>query len=134
MFGQDCNNKSERASADLTSDISGFIVSIKGLGLRGTNFTNLQAVELRPTTDFVVINKYASVDLVGGTAPGERQRNSGNSDITQEIVCSNPTGTSLIIEVRSLDTLALLTPDVFKFSLRFDVEVIPDAVGRGDVN
>ena len=136
VFGQDCNNGTERASGDLTADISGFIVSLKGIGLRGTNLNNLQdqGGSILPTTDFVVINKYANVDLVGGTAPNERQRCSGNSDLTQEVVCSNPTGTSITIEVRNLDTNNLITPDIFQFSLRFDVEVLPDEVSRGDIN
>jgi len=138
ICGQD-NTAGERASGLLTSDISGFVVRFKGLGLRGTNFSNVMrnATDYTtplPTQDFIVINKYGALDRGGGTDRDSLQVNSGNGDLTHEIVCSNPTGTELIIEVVDLDDQSLVIPGNFFFATRFEIEVIPDEISRGEVN
>ena len=122
----------ERSSGLITTDITGFIVRFKGLGLRGTNFSNCigSAVTPIPSQDFIVINKYNA----GGVERESLQLNSGNGYLTHEVVCSNPTGTDLIIEVRDLQDESFIIPANFFVACRFEIEVIPDEIGRGDFN
>ena len=139
ICGQD-NTAGERAGGVVTNDISGFCVRFKGLGLRGTNFSNLSNTldpdyeTPKPTQEFLVINRYGALDNGGGTARDSYQVNSGNGDLSQEVVCSNPTGTELIIEVVDLDDQQPIIPDGFYFATRFEIEVIPDEVSRGVVS
>ena len=134
------DTSAERASGLISGDISGFVVRFKGLGLRGTNFSNVMRnpddyTTPLPTQDFLVINKYGALDRNTGTIDRDSiQTNSGNGELTHEIVCSNPTGTELIIEVVDLDDQSLIVPGNFFFATRFEIEVIPDEISRGEVN
>lgn len=138
ICGQD-DTAGERAGGLLTKDLSGFIVRFSGLGLRGTNFSNAMMDALTyqnptPSPDFIVINKYGALDRSGTDVRDSLQVNSGNGYLTQEVVCSNPTGTSLEIEVRDLDDQEIIINANYFFYVRFEVEVIPDEIGRGEVN
>jgi len=130
----------ERPGGLITQDVSGFCVRFSGLGFRGTNFTNLSNKEVPeyktplPTAEFMVINKYASLDRSATAQRSSIQANSGSDTLNQEVVCSNPSGTFISIEVIDLDDQNIIIPDGFYIAIRFEVEVLPNSISSGNVN
>ena len=108
--------------------ISGFYVEINGLGLRPQLYTTAKASTLRGNKIFPVINQYG------------RRRRRGNDpdtifdfalrvaggDCNKEVICSNPTGSTIQVKAYSMDTGDLIADQGLDSIINFKIEMLPD--------
>ena len=108
------------ASSDY--DISSFYVEVNGIGLRPQNYTSGKSQSLRGCKNFLVVNKYGVLRVVGTT-----ERVSAGGECGIESICSNPVGSNLRIKVYSGDTGDLIADNSDLDSIiRFKIELLPD--------
>ena len=135
IIGQGDTN-ANRVSADVDKDISGFQVSIQGLGLRSSQYTNMSAVAgdlvVRPKQLFFVPNQYADIALPALAVLDRAEVNAGTPDLHDEVVISNPSGTHIVVEVRNIKTGLVIQDSPAYFSvLKFEIEVINEEISNG---
>lgn len=121
-----------RVTGDLDTDISGFVISVGGAGMRGSQFSNTSENKLTPNNQIVVLNKYGEVTANGQNR--DYQRLSGSDEEMSEIVISNPSGTNLNFQVRDVDTFLLLGvgDGTFYSLINFEIELLPPDVSSGN--
>ena len=131
VLGQGFTDAS-RVSGDTDADLSGFVISVGGLGFRGSQFTNSKQSKLTPNNEIIVINKYGEISP--NSTKRQHQVVSGSDEEMTEIVISNPSGTHLLFEVRSIDNNLLLPEGdgTYYSFINFEVEVLPPDVSSGN--
>lgn len=132
VLGQGFTDAS-RVSGDTDADLSGFVISVGGLGLRGSQFTNSKQSKLTPNNEIIVINKYG--EITPAATKREHQVVSGSDEEMTEIVISNPSGTHMIFEVRSIDNNQKLPEgdgSYYSF-INFEIELLAPDISMGDV-
>ena len=97
------NLDAERVSADGDFDPSGFVVQVNGLGMNNGYGQSINC-KLRSAPVFTVINKYATIVRTTLGADALLQRNAGGEYYGGSRLCSNPVGSMINVNVRSLDT------------------------------
>ena len=132
-------------------DTSGFYVIINGLGLRGQVFSNAKSnpvhgagvgnaavpAVLNQMNSFWIPNKYGKKKLVYSTdadapAGGDFNVLSGGYS-KKEVICSNPAGSRISVEVIDADTGVAISDDSDLYCvLDFSIEVIPTEVSSGN--
>lgn len=140
-----CNqgdSDNERVSNSINKDISGFILSVQGLGTRSmlynnTNLITETASALLPKSEFLVMNRYGTIVKNAG-AKDEHQVCSGDTQINTEVVVSNPSGTHLIFDLKNLDTYQNIhiqttpTTDEYYAVIKFEIELLNNQVSSGN--
>lgn len=111
-------------------DTSGFYVIISGVGLRGQSFMNTKSASLRQQRAFFVPNLYGT----GSTSKATTyNRISGSNELNQVVLCSNPAGTSLRVEVLDIDTGNKIVDNaVLQSVIEFSIELVPTEISNGD--
>tara|TARA_R110000737_G_scaffold129543_2_gene161806 strand:- start:294 stop:863 length:570 start_codon:yes stop_codon:yes gene_type:complete len=111
-------------------DTSGFYVIMSGIGLRGQTFLNTKSSSLRAQRTFFVPNTYGT----GSTSKSTTyNRLSGSSDLSQVVMCSNPAGTSIRVEVIDIDTGVKVVENAnLQSIIEFSIELVPTQISNGD--
>jgi len=107
VVAQGVGETTDRVSGSLDHDLSCFYVRINGLGIQPTMAT-LQNQTIRGSNTFFIPNENAQDGLV---ATEQYQRISGGKPSEYEVVCSNPTGTQVSVEVFDGESDGTLIPD-----------------------
>jgi hypothetical protein len=124
-MNEECANAGDRPSNSLQYDIPAFFVEINGLGLSPNNFnTNLNA-RLRGSNIFFIQNTLGLTNDNGLLGNGDYQVLCGGEYEKSEVVCSNPSGTSINVIVRDALTDAIIPNSVDIVSvLNFEIELL----------
>ena len=115
----------ERVSASADFDVSCFYVRIDGLGIQPSLGSTIQTGNIRyGTNTFFIANDGAGADL---RQSFQYQRISGGKPDDYEVVCSNPTGSSISVQVFDGESDGDLIPtgggDYFSI-LNFSIELL----------
>jgi hypothetical protein len=110
-------------------DTSGFFVIVNGLGVRGQALANSKSASLRRQNVFFVPNIYGT----GSTAKSNVfNRLSGSDNLNVEMLCSNPSGDTISIEVIDVDTGNRLTENAALYSMiEFKIELLDEDISTG---
>ena len=107
-------------------DIGGFFVEINGLGVKPHRFTTGKSANLRGNKIFTIINEYGQRRKADDDAHLNSRVNSGG-ECNQEIICSNPSGTTLQVKVYSLDSgNKIADQSTLDSIINFKIELLPD--------
>ena len=107
VVAQGTGETTERVSGPLDHDLSCFYVRINGLGIQPTIAT-LQNQTIRGSNTFFIPNENAQDGL---NSTEQYQRISGGKPSDYEVVCSNPTGTQVSVEVFDGESDGTLIPN-----------------------
>ena len=110
-------------------DTSGFFVILNGLGVRGQALANTKSEGLRRQNAFFVPNTYGLSDIA---IAGPYNRLSGSGGLNIEMLCSNPSGDSIQIEVIDADTGARLVDNENLYAMiEFKIELLDEDISSG---
>tara|TARA_R110002126_G_scaffold87473_2_gene210500 strand:- start:454 stop:1032 length:579 start_codon:yes stop_codon:yes gene_type:complete len=97
VINQNSRLTTDRVSGSLDQDLSCFYVSVNGLGIQPSMGSTIQNVRIRGTNTFFIPNENALDNL---TNNNQYPRISGGKTSTEyEVICSNPSGTSVSIQI-----------------------------------
>ncbi len=110
-----------RASGSTGHDLSGFLIEISGLGFSNSVYTD--NVRNKGNVQFFVANKYALADENDNK---QFQVNSGGEYYGENILCSNPYGTTLEVIVKDSRTEDNITNNTnLQVWITFSIELVP---------
>lgn len=112
----------------LITEKPGFIVNIKGLGIRNSSFVldDMDATNLLKNNDFFYVpNEYYMT--INNAAIGFIPSIAGSTSLDIKKLCSNPFGTNLMIEVKTDVNTPITITDGTRFNLHFQIVFVePD--------
>ena len=110
-------------------DTSGFFVILNGLGARGQALANTKSDSLKRQNAFFVPNTYGLSDI---GVSGPYNRLSGSDSLNIEMLCSDPSGSQITIEVIDADTGARVVDNGNLYSMvEFKIELLSDDISTG---
>ena len=137
-----------QGDSPMYGDSSGFYVIINGIGLRGQIFSNAKSnpvhaggagvgpvpSALFQMNSFWIPNTFGKRHIVtADDASGNFNVLSGGYS-KKEVICSNPAGSKLNVEVIDADTGERIDGDIELYAvLDFSIEVIPNKISTGNV-
>lgn len=115
----------ERASNSTTNDIDGFYVLLNGIGFSANNYTETKACGSLCNA-FSVFNSLAQTDL---TNSNNYYRISGGEYKGPPLLCSNPTGTHVVVDVyKMIDGERVPQNTNLCSVIHFSIQILPDEI------
>jgi hypothetical protein len=126
--------------ANSLDDISGFYVEINGLGLRPQLYTTNRIGNLRSNKMFPIMNQYGRIRRFsdGADPPvytNDFARVNSGGECGKEVICSNPSGSVLQVNVYSMDDGEIISDQAGLDSIiNFKIEMLPDDFQEREMN